>query len=230
MNEALIDMNGVEFNPEIHMVKKDGTPFKAFGKFFKEKKGTNKNVNKPEIEVVGELVNPETTFEKVREDVIAGTESEEQLKAKIEREVKEKLMREELERRLRHEAMIKENELKQLNKYNITYDLVAFKNWAEKYAAQANCRFMIDTQSDGSIGAGFHLFGFGKDVWQTFAAPEDDVRRAVINFCKMPVSAGMKKQEVRGLSGEIVSMGVDYNGSFANLVDNKVYTVEDIVS
>jgi hypothetical protein len=158
----------------------------------------------PTGDYVRKLENPELNPVKIMNDVVADTVSEEQRRAKFEAQVREKLEFEKLERIMRKEAQIAENKQKQLEKYNLKYDIVDMRNQCESILAAHGGQFVIDKKPDGSLAGTYHMYANGKSNCGNLAQPLATILRDVRVFCKtkidkdMPVRNDMVRSQFTG--------------------------------
>lgn len=177
--KAILDRQGRKFNPEIHEVTKFGNPKIALG-YLVVKKDVNV-VDDVEIEVGETFKNPELETKRVYDDIVAGTETEAQMLARLEREVKEKLMRERLEQELRASAQREINKLKAIDAATIKVDPVEIQKWADYQLKPIGGQFVIDSDSNGLLGT-WHAVAFGKSVCGRLDYPEHVIKRLITSF------------------------------------------------
>lgn len=180
-----LDRQGREFDPAIHEVTKTGKPKTAFGYLVIKKDGGEDDADSVEsakLEVGETFKNPELETKRVYDDVVAGTETEAQLRAKLEKEIKEKLMRERIEQELRASAQREINKQKAMNAAIIQIDPVQLQKWADFQLKPIGGQFVIDRDANGDLIGTWHAIAFGKSVCGRLDYPEHVIKRNITSF------------------------------------------------
>lgn len=144
---------------------------------------------------VTERVNPALEESAIMSAVVAGTETDEQMLARVEKQAREKIMREDAERKLRQASNIQRQKTQDLRKHELTYDIVEMKERCEAIAARNGGTFQIDTLPNGGGLAGtYHMFRTGNVGCGNLAQPLTTIIRDVSIFFKVVPEAAQPKR------------------------------------